>query len=71
MINDTISALQNTLTSLQKNQLIEVVDECSKLGATTNQLAPLFAVLYWVKPKKLTKEEIKHGKKLAKKYKNK
>ena len=42
-IVDTVVKLHRSLNDEQNNMLFQVADECKKLGATSKQLAPLYA----------------------------
>jgi len=61
---ELVRKLGKSLTIEQKCDVISLARECIKLGATTKQIAPFFA-LYFTTAPTLTKEEMEIGQRIG------
>ncbi len=56
---DLVVKFNKTLSTEQKNMLIEIARLCEGLGALKSQLAPLFAAVFIGQPHEITENDIR------------
>lgn len=49
--------LSRSLSRRQKCDIMQILDECRLMGATFNQIVPMYSLVMFEKPKKLTAKE--------------
>jgi transcriptional regulator NrdR family protein len=66
-ITTSVNKLHNTLTDIQKELLLDIIDLCIEEGASKKQLSPLYAAIY-VSTDPPSQKDIERGIELTEKY---